>query len=114
MVLSLGLGGGRVLQVEHSGSDPPEGVVVVEERTTDGVERMAVNVLSVQQGGGPIVDNGGTRSWRDVARSVGSEIELEGLRSESAVDGAESMGERLVDPPVTIALSGRSKCLVMS
>ena len=80
VVLSLGLGGGRVLQVEHSGSDPPEGVVVVEDKIADGAERMGVNVLSVQQGGGPVVDNGGTRSWRDVARSVGSATELESLR----------------------------------
>jgi hypothetical protein len=110
-VLSEGLGGGLVLQVEHSGSGSPVGVVVV--MAADGEDSVVVSTVSVQHGGGPTTGMGGRSSWSDVAMSVGSVAMLSLGRSRRAVGDAGSSGERSVDP-VAIALSSRSKCLVMS
>lgn len=74
---------------------------------------VVVSIVSVQQGGGPVVSTGGTSSWKDVAISVGSVGLFEVGRSIGAVDDDASIGET-PDDPIAIALSSRSKCLEIS
>lgn len=110
VVLSEGLGGGRVLQVEHSGSELSEGMVVA----AIGSDGVGASRVSVQQGGGPTTGRtGGRRSWKDVAMSVGSVTLLDVGRSRSGFGDAVS-SKGVNDVFVPTALSVRSKCLVMS
>lgn len=110
VVLSEGLGGGRVLQVEHWGSDAAVGTM-----TAVGSVRVgAVSRESVQQGGGPVTEDTGERSsWKDVAMSVGS-VAVLGAGISSSASTAAGFGEGVSDVLVPTALSMRSKCLVIS
>lgn len=118
VVLSEGLGGGRVLQVEHSGSGVAAGTLAiavvgsVDAVLTDMAE---VRMVSVQHGGGPTIGVAGDRrSWKDVVISVGSVTWLDtgGMSSPMSIGEAAVSGVSEVLLPT--ALSIRSKCLEMS
>jgi hypothetical protein len=118
VVLSDGLGGGRVLQVEHSGSGAAAGTLViavvgsVDAGLADMVE---VRRVSVQHGGGPIVVvTGGRRSWKDVAMSVGSVTLFDTGAMSNPISTGEGSESGVSEVLVPTALSMRSKCLVMS
>lgn len=103
VVLSDGLGGGFVLQVEHSGSE----TTVAGESASPA--SMVVSRGSVQHGGGP----GGMRSWNDVVMRVGATAVL-GWGWSGGAMAADISSEGANIEVVATALSRRSKCLVMS
>lgn len=117
MVLSDGLGGGRVLQVEHSGSEGTVGraAIAIDGSVEVGLaDTVDVRMVSVQHGGGPTGVAGGRRSWNEVAMSVGSVTLLDTGGTSNSISTGADPASGVSDVLVPTALSMRSKCLVMS